>query len=86
MKHALKNIHNDLQLGKATGKTEIHSDSKYAIQSVNEWSSNWAKNGWKNSKGETVANKDLIQETVALKIVLTKLIKIKLGKFGICSC
>ena len=28
---------------------------------------------------ETVANKDLIQETVALKIVLTKLIKIKLG-------
>ena len=38
------------------------------------------KNGWKNSKGETVANKDLIQETVALKIVLTKLIKIKIGE------
>ena len=29
---------------------------------------------------ETVANKDLIQETVALKIVLTKLIKIKIGE------
>lgn len=72
VKHALKNIHNDLQLGKATGRTEIHSDSKYAIQSINEWSSNWAKNGWKNSKGEPVANKDLIQETVALKNNINK--------------
>ncbi|EMG48055.1 Ribonuclease H, putative, partial [Candida maltosa Xu316] len=65
--HALRNIHNDLKMGHANGKTEIHSDSKYAIQSVNEWSNNWAKNDWKNSKGETVANYDLMRETVALK-------------------
>ena len=42
--------------------------------------SNWAKEWLENSKRETVANKDLIQETVALKIVLTKLIKIKIGE------
>lgn len=67
IKHALKNIHNDLKLGKAAGRTEIHSDSRYAIQSVDEWSNKWATNGWKNSKGETIANHDLIRETVALK-------------------
>ena len=67
--HALKDIHNDLKLGNATTKTEIHSDSRYAIRSVDEWSKKWAENGWKNSKGESVANQELIKETILIKSI-----------------
>ncbi|KAK6885357.1 Ribonuclease H [Candida tropicalis] len=70
--HALKDIHNDLKSGNASTKTEIHSDSRYAIRSVDEWSDKWAANGWKNSKGEPVANQELIKETVALKNSINK--------------
>lgn len=70
--HALKDIHNDLKLGNASTKTEIHSDSRYAIRSVDEWSDKWAANGWKNYKGEPVANQELIKETVALKNSINK--------------
>jgi ribonuclease HI len=37
----------------------IHSDSQYLIKGMNEWSHNWQRNGWKNSNGELVINRDL---------------------------
>ena len=37
----------------------IVSDSNYVIKGATEWMENWKKNGWKNSKNEPVANKDL---------------------------
>lgn len=47
---------------KATNEiVTILSDSNYLVQSVNVWSKNWERNGWKTSKGEPVANKELIQ-------------------------
>jgi ribonuclease HI len=46
----------------------IVSDSQYSINCINGiWSDNWIKNGWKNSKGEEVKNKELIQEILELK-------------------
>ncbi|KAI0405741.1 ribonuclease H1 [Xylaria palmicola] len=39
----------------------IHSDSKYAIGCMNTWIDNWVANGWVNSSGFEVANRDLIE-------------------------
>ncbi|KAI0142219.1 ribonuclease H-like domain-containing protein [Xylariaceae sp. FL1272] len=43
-------------------KIIIKSDSKYAVNSMSEWIYKWASNGWVNSAGYEVANRDLIQE------------------------
>ena len=39
----------------------IHSDSKYAVGCMTEWIYKWCRNGWKNSAGYEVANRDLIE-------------------------
>ena len=43
----------------------IYTDSKYSIGCLTLWYKNWQKNGWFNSKGEPVANKELIQAILA---------------------
>lgn len=43
-------------------KLHIKSDSDYSIKSVTVWIKGWLKNKWQNSKGEPVANKDLISK------------------------
>lgn len=40
----------------------IYSDSAYAVNAINTWMHNWARNGWINSKKLPVENKDLITE------------------------
>jgi ribonuclease HI len=42
----------------------IISDSKYAINCSTEWYKKWRKNGWKNSKNEPVANREIIEDIV----------------------
>lgn len=44
----------------------LTSDSKYLVKGATEWLSGWSKNGWKNSKGDPVVNKDLWEELVPL--------------------
>ena len=39
----------------------IVSDSEYSIKCLNMWVSKWISNNWKNSKGEDVKNRDLIE-------------------------
>lgn len=46
---------------------QIITDSQYAINCFTNWCINWRKNGWKNSSGKPVENKDLV-EGVLLKI------------------
>lgn len=65
MRYALQGVNKAQQDGDKS-KYTIVSDSQYAIKSVTEWSKNWEKNGWKNSKNEPVANKDLVQECTSL--------------------
>lgn len=38
----------------------IYTDSSYAEKSINQWMNNWYFNDWKNSKGKTIENLDLI--------------------------
>lgn len=45
----------------------IFTDSKYSINCITEWYKSWHKNNWKNSKGNPVQNKELIQEILTLK-------------------
>lgn len=40
----------------------IHSNSEYAMVTVTEQLPTWRKNGWCNTRGQPVANRDLIEE------------------------
>ena len=44
----------------------IYTDSKYSIGCLSQWYFNWVKNGWKNSKGEPVKNKELIKSIISV--------------------
>lgn len=39
----------------------IYTDSKYTMNCIDSWISNWRKNNWQTSKGTDVKNKDLIR-------------------------
>jgi ribonuclease HI len=40
----------------------IYSDSKYVVQAINEWLSNWQKNGFKTAAKKSIKNYELWQE------------------------
>lgn len=44
-----------------TGPLLIRTDSEYSINCLTKWHVAWQRNGWKNSKGEEVANGPFIQ-------------------------
>lgn len=46
--------------------TVIRCDSKYVLDGVQKWSPGWIKNGWKNSAGQPVKNKELFQAILPL--------------------
>ena len=41
---------------------ELHTDSKYMIQGINDWLPNWKKNNWKTAAKKAVKNADLWQQ------------------------
>ncbi|KAJ8115004.1 hypothetical protein OPT61_g3243 [Boeremia exigua] len=43
----------------------ICTDSYYAIRCITEWSPKWLKNGWKNSAGKDVENRDLVEPIIS---------------------
>ncbi len=47
---------------KKTSAVTIVTDSKYVLTGITEWIHNWKKKGWKNSKKEAVANRELWEE------------------------
>jgi ribonuclease HI len=50
----------------------IVTDSMYSINCVTKWSKNWKTNGWKNAKGQSIKNKEIIVEIVDLYEKLEK--------------
>ena len=38
---------------------QIYCDSKYVVQGITEWLSNWKKRGWKTASNTAVKNEDL---------------------------
>lgn len=37
-------------------KVKLHTDSKYVLQGITEWLSNWKKRGWKTAANQPVKN------------------------------
>lgn len=44
----------------------IYTDSEYSIKSLTQWSDNWIKNNWKNSKKQEVKNRDILEPLINL--------------------
>ena len=52
-----------------SGPVEIVSDSTYVVNCFRDrWWDGWRRRGWKNSKNEPVANRDLWEPLIALLI------------------
>src|SRR3954467_9510280 len=45
---------------------ELVSDSQYVLKGLTEWRAGWERKGWRNSKGEPVANLGLWKKLFAL--------------------
>jgi ribonuclease HI len=43
-------------------RIKLYTDSQYVKKGITEWIKKWEKNGWKNSKKEDVANRELWQK------------------------
>jgi ribonuclease HI len=48
--------------GDRVGAVVIKSDSEYVVRGVTEWLPKWKKNGWKNARGQPVANSTYFKE------------------------
>lgn len=55
----------------------IYTDSAYCANMFNDWIHGWARNGWKNSKKQTVENLDLVQQ-------LYEFAKLEFPNFELC--
>ncbi len=44
----------------------LTTDSQYLVKGMTEWVQGWRRNGWRNSKKEEVANRDLWERLLAL--------------------
>jgi ribonuclease HI len=51
----------------------IETDSQYAVGCMTRWMGKWRQNGWVNSKGCEVANRDLLEEAIGLEDDLLEL-------------
>ena len=47
----------------------LTTDSQYLVKGMTEWIENWQKKGWKNSKKEDVANRDLWERLLKLSAI-----------------
>ena len=50
----------------AGAAVELVSDSQYVLKGLSEWRDGWERKGWRNSKGEPVANLGLWKRLFAL--------------------
>jgi ribonuclease HI len=53
-------------LKQAGSSVQLFADSNYVVRGVNEWLADWIRRGWKNARGEQVANLDLWQQLQTL--------------------
>ncbi len=48
-------------------RVRIVSDSDYSIKCITVWAKNWIRNGWKNAKGNMVANQGIIKAILNMR-------------------
>jgi ribonuclease HI len=59
---ALEALKKTLALGMQSHPVLVCTDSRYVINGITAWIFNWQRNGWLNSQGQPVENKDLWEE------------------------
>ena len=47
-------------------RVRVTTDSQYLVKGMTEWIAGWQRKGWKNSKKEDVANRDLWERLLEL--------------------
>lgn len=50
----------------APNNSTIVSFSEYVVKGANEWMEGWAKNNWRNKRGDEVKNRDLWQQLLKI--------------------
>ena len=55
-----------LQAADPDADLEVRMDSEYARKCVTEWLPGWRRKGWVNTKGQPVANRELIEQIAEL--------------------
>lgn len=63
---ALKRIKMYVKEHNEIKEIHIYSDSRYSINCLSVWYIGWKKNNWKNTKGEDVANRKLIEANLSI--------------------
>ena len=59
-----------LEALKEACEVDLHSDSAYLVNAFKQnWVGNWIENGWKNSRKDDVANKDLWQQLLKFSMI-----------------
>lgn len=66
--HALEGVSPDQDVGPFTD-VDVVTDSQYLCRGANEWLTLWSTNGWVRADGKPVANIDLWQRLVGLKLM-----------------
>lgn len=51
-------------VAKIKGDVTIFTDSAYLVNGITKWADSWVRNGWKNSSGEEVANRQLWERLI----------------------
>lgn len=79
LRHSLLNIWSEVRRNPSLEKLyEILTDSSYGKNAIDSWSAKWSRNGWKNSNGQQVANRDLIEESFDLYNLINSRLKVLL--------
>lgn len=70
---------------KGARAVRLHTDSKYVMQGITEWMTNWKKRGWKTSAKKPVKNQDLwmaLDEAIARHDIEWRWVKGHAGNAG----
>ena len=70
---------------KGSRRVVLHTDSKYVMQGITEWMTNWKKRGWKTAAKKPVKNQDLwvaLDEAIARHDIQWKWVKGHAGNAG----
>ena len=58
---AMDDIVHDIDEGRCDCPTTIYTDSSYVFNVVSTWRRQWEQNGWRNSRGQRVKNRDIMK-------------------------
>jgi len=77
---AIKEVLMYVEVRKAEGDIELHTDSTYALNGLIGWMYAWEKNGWKTKTNDEVLNQDIWRELLGLMFRLKQTRRVDIVK------